>query len=567
MAMKLYSETDIENIAEAIREPQGLVGYNLFNIDNLENQTRFIFNEDKTEIRFVNEAFFENGQRIGFLKDLCPELKVGDTFIFNFETNAIRNGTAVSYFYLQGYNQTVIINTAYVCTQEMLDSLIYMYSGTTTNCYYKKIQFLIGNNIATPYEPYCRYKVRDLDSAIDNLADKLTSYIPHTATSGNPLSINSIPLKPKELDIVGDSKQNGTPSPDNPIPINVVKSSNGVINYNMVENLFDSEAWFNSISTSSSYYINRKIKENNKYKFIGNNSTSRIDTGNRYSTTIKPNTDYVFTFDYNSTATPNASISLFISNDYTIDTMKYGSYRIGEINPSSGKAVLNFNSENNTLFYFHGYTNYAEISNTLEIWNIMLIEKDFIKTIPFNIGNTEFCKLPNGVADKLWVNLKTGQYGKIKNINKRIYNGSENWEVWVTSVPDITTFFLGNAISDKKVSSINNSISNYFKVNDEYGIYNYQHFAISVINSNISITLNNTELQTIDSAGIKQWLSTHNTILYYEALNPTTEVLGTLSKENLAKLVMYAGVNNIELSGYDNNGAEPIIEIDYYTQI
>lgn len=127
---------------------------NIFNIENLRWQiinTSTQWLDDHSGI--IMKYGFTNGGSIGYLKDLCPGLKVGDKFVFNFETNAVRNGNPVRIFYLLGASLEMRRGTQYTCTQEMLDSDVFAYSGQTENAYIKNIQFEIGDTV-TNYEPY-----------------------------------------------------------------------------------------------------------------------------------------------------------------------------------------------------------------------------------------------------------------------------------------------------------------------------------------------------------------------------------------------------------------------------
>lgn len=171
--------------------------------------------------------------------------------------------------------------------------------------------------------------------------------------------------------------------------------------------------------------------------------------------------------------------------------------------------------------------------------------------IPFTVGNTEFCKIGT-VADKLWVNLRTGQYGKTGNIGKVVLDGSENWTL------SGTRFYTRDFANTVKAGA--SSINNYLKSADT----GYNDNALN-IGGNKSLFLRSSIITPNDAVEeLTSWLTTHNITLYYELEVPTTETLGTLSATDLANLRLYAGVNNIELQGYEDNATEPVIELDYY---
>ncbi len=157
---------------------------NLFNIMNISpgllTMKQIIYVDNYNG--FIMGDYFENGFSIGKLSNLCPDLKVGDKFIFNFETNAERDNSNVTYFYLDVYKKSIIKGNVYECTQEMLDSKVLLYRGVTENAYIKNIQFEIDNKV-TSYEPY-GYKIPVKVSG-KNLFDIQTRTL-GTLSSGGP---------------------------------------------------------------------------------------------------------------------------------------------------------------------------------------------------------------------------------------------------------------------------------------------------------------------------------------------------------------------------------------------
>ena len=58
--------------------------------------------------------------------------------------------------------------------------------------------------------------------------------------------------------------------------------------------------------------------------------------------------------------------------------------------------------------------------------------------------------------------------------------------------------------------------------------------------------INTSRFDSVES--LKQWLSTHNTIVNYILKTSTTKKLGTLSAEDLAKLKTFKGYNNVTVN-------------------
>ena len=120
---------------------------NLFDISKVVTSNRVINNGDGTLT--VNTY----GASLGFLKNLCPELKVGDTAVLSFETES-----NIDFFYISGsVKQNWYRKTPIVITQQMLDANILAYckrvDGVNIPVLLSKIQIELGT-VATEYEPY-----------------------------------------------------------------------------------------------------------------------------------------------------------------------------------------------------------------------------------------------------------------------------------------------------------------------------------------------------------------------------------------------------------------------------
>lgn len=120
---------------------------NLFDVSQVVTTERVINNGDGTLT--VNTY----GANLGYLKKLCPELKVGDTAVLSFETES-----NIKYFYISGsVKQNWHQKTPIVITQQMLDSQIVAYcrrvGGVNYPAVISGIQLELGI-VATEYEPY-----------------------------------------------------------------------------------------------------------------------------------------------------------------------------------------------------------------------------------------------------------------------------------------------------------------------------------------------------------------------------------------------------------------------------
>lgn len=127
----------------------------------------------------TNDEHTSNGYTITGkkLRELCPGLRAGDTFIMSANTESISK-----YFYLSSpHVGTVAFGQTYVATEDMLDSGVILYgfrssSGTQGigDCVISNIQLELGTQ-ATNYEPY-------LDPSTTTLTQCGTNIIPYPYT-------------------------------------------------------------------------------------------------------------------------------------------------------------------------------------------------------------------------------------------------------------------------------------------------------------------------------------------------------------------------------------------------
>ena len=125
-------------------------GKNLFNIKQCVTGTGILDNGDGSLT--VKSYPSSTGKK---LSQLAPNLKVGDEFVFSMETN----GYGSIYLLNQSANYNIYIgnNTKHVVSQNMLDSVVYLYKQTSAQggaaAVIKNIQIEKGDT-ATDYEAY-----------------------------------------------------------------------------------------------------------------------------------------------------------------------------------------------------------------------------------------------------------------------------------------------------------------------------------------------------------------------------------------------------------------------------
>ena len=164
----------------------------------------------------------------------------------------------------------------------------------------------------------------------------------------------------------------------------------------------------------------------------------------------------------------------------------------------------------------------------------------------------ELCK----VGDYQDYIYKSGDnWYKKEVIRKVILNGSENWE----NQYDINLFDVQN-IFNSKPFVIGYGISDYYKYNSIQsgmvaGLGNGE-FALQFTNGIYNIFIRNNDYTTV--ANFKNWLSTHNTKIYYPLKVPTDiQITDSTLVEQLNNIYnnaySYNGVTNITSTYADEN--------------
>lgn len=164
-----------------------------------------------------------------------------------------------------------------------------------------------------------------------------------------------------------------------------------------------------------------------------------------------------------------------------------------------------------------------------------------------DLQDNEMVELPNGVKDELVID-KQGNISLIKNTGKAILTGSENWkDDWQTSAtPDYIQFYLSADFLNNNYiqSTLRNMLVNRFKVDGSVWINSKE---ILALNKDVKYSLQIKMLRSrvSDLASFKEWLSTHNVIMYYQLARLQTIPLGTLSE----LITTLNGTNNISING------------------
>ena len=200
-------------------------------------------------------------------------------------------------------------------------------------------------------------------------------------------------------------------------------------------------------------------------------------------------------------------------------------------------------------------TNNTTVTGTIDITNFYQIVRgkysswiDFEipkepKQVTFNL-NDEKLRSVGDVKDELVVDLETGDYYKVENIDEVVLDGSESWVLQSINEYGIANF---KYTTGKEIYPINfNVISNYFASQNKSISQTKTNGIFIQWQNELYIRIEQEKASTVEE--FKQWLSTHTTIVNYQLSTPTTKKLGTLSAEDLAKLKTFKGYNNVTVN-------------------
>lgn len=371
----------------------------------------------------------------------------------------------------------------------------------------------------------------------------------YTDYSGTSLSINNTKKGKMKVNLLGNTSQTGTPTPDSPIPVNVVSGDNTIVSTG--KNLFDKDN-----ETYTSGYI------------TGSGATSLSPSS--YNRTLyihcQPNTTYTI-----QKMVSASSSRFFIASSVDIPSAGVSIYNV--LNGGDNNTSATYTTSNNAKYLLVNYmatntttTTVEEMLNSIqiEVGNTATTYEPYTGTsYPIHLGEYELCKIStyqdgffkavtgNSIYDNLdsatKESLTYGEWYLEKKIEKRTLNGSENWTTWAVSNVNTERFYCDfdtsgasgdSALCDKFIFASGNGDTEHYRFSASTG-YTYNE---------IVLFINKDRLDTVSATGLKQWLSNNNVILYRALDAPTyTQITGTLKDELEAvhNAQSYKGTTNI----------------------
>lgn len=230
---------------------------------------------------------------------------------------------------------------------------------------------------------------------------------------------------------------------------------------------------------------------------------------------------------------------------YTNEEIVAGTIGYARANYTTGTSATITTGANAKYLSIYIYLSTADTLTLQEILDSIQIEK----------GSQATTFEPYGYKDKWYIG---------KQIGKVVLDGTNIAFTTKSSSTDNTIYLTDNTY---EINNYVNGYSNYFKVYNNNTIYSSDIMGIYIENKRIRCGFGaNSNLTTVELAN--QWLSTHNTSVYYPLATPTyteitnSELVGQL--ENLMNTPLLRGINHITVS---TSNEQPTLAITYINEI
>lgn len=338
-----------------------------------------------------------------------------------------------------------------------------------------------------------------------------------------------------------ESTQDGEPTPDNPVPVNVVEG---------YRNLYD--------------FVNGNYSGDNNATITRENGTYIVNAPNLYANArfnqsnlqLKPNITYTFYAKIINTTAINGSrvyVSVGLSTIGQIWGNKVFANGISKVTFTTPNTMSNtawiglYPSEGDTTATFtdvmlvEGDQELPYVPYGNNYVNVVVSDGTNTNNYPIPLNNNEIVGIGD-YKDELKVD-KSGHVFINKKTGKKIITGSESWNY---SAQTNSVFYSTNTITDFARSN-NIPFSNYYK--GKSNVANARTASSYGGNNSILFTTSTTNYVYIvdnrytSSDDLKNWLSTHNTEVYYVLETPEL-----IDLQTTVDLKLFKGVNNVSNS-------------------
>ena len=309
-------------------------------------------------------------------------------------------------------------------------------SGSIAN---NQLEFSIGNDTLTREITHVSKPTADTSAATKSYVDTNTSNALVGSVSGKLLHVEDAwPSKPLSLTIDGAYKQEGTPSPENPVPIESVGELSVVStgkNLLLVDEKHVSKPEGYPSEWKSSLYGNGWLIPKTNDIFIGG-------WGGAWSELKKG--DYVFSCNVSHVDAKNYIITVpFTSNGTYVNLLANESLPM-----SGGRASIALNVPDDGIVGFRvtrsdGSSSPIYITDPqLEKGSTATAYSPYVGTsIPITLPaeHPYLAALPDGTMDELVV--KDGRMVLVKRVGSVVLDGNEEWGIQINDLNGMTAFY------------------------------------------------------------------------------------------------------------------------------
>lgn len=348
----------------------------------------------------------------------------------------------------------------------------------------------------------------------------------------------------RKITIEGACKQDGTPSPDNPVPIEVVEHPVvKVTGRNLVDNKYPTyiAAYNNGIA------IVNKYSYNNPSAVLPFTTGPRSSDGFGFIEKLKPNVTYTLK-GFNA---PDKSV-VCIAGYKNVEDIANARSAIWHIRETSLKSPVQFTVKEGGEYVTFSFaaiwgdgnnkiTYPAEFKATVECGSTATEYKPYTSqslTFTLPAEHPYLAKLPDGTADEIVVD-RNGNVKLVARVNKIIFNGSQRFQIMDFDGIDTyyeTTSFIGNGILPAKQWG---GIYDRFVTDNPYTLHSG---ACAYSFANVDGTkFRIRPSETFDSVyGFINWLKSNPVTSYYADTEPKTYNLGKIALPALPESVSNA---------------------------
>lgn len=345
----------------------------------------------------------------------------------------------------------------------------------------------------------------------------------------------------KLVEIYGESIQNGSPTPDNPIEIISVSGRNHIdLSNSKITNavLGDDETLIANIHDSYySFIVANDDLKNRFFNSLGKTFTFSVENNYGYMIGIVIFGTRTNGEDYQEAVATGNKVSITIATDFTeITTLEFRMLRRTQKYTNTTdiiRKVLLVEESTETFYVPNNHIGFKSVCD----------EQESITAIPLLHNMHGFL---DGTRDRIY--FDKGKWYDEQKTDEITFNGNENWSLNQDSENYISFYTSYPSNMDQarvNVFGMTNYFGNLKSWGEEVADYNVEAVWVHATSS-IGIKMMKSRLSTIDENGFKQWLSKHNVHIVYKTSTTTiSEITDEKMITALESIRTFKGTTNI----------------------